>query len=274
MSGYLRPVEAPISCSRQCHADRNPPSSEPGTDYACAYGTPIQAAEAGTVVDLSHSNGGGTGRFLTIDLDDGRRVRYLHLSEVWLGGGARVGRGSVVGLSGASGWGSDWGYGAHVHTTLWDFHGYDFDGNTLDFELYVGDPTPPPNPLEKEDVMIRIQSTNRGIAMIGSGWYTPLYTSAEVAASDQLITKHITTDDATWDLLKTIALNGNSSQPASLGAYPADWPKPYVPPATTPPVDPCPDKSSTLTAAAWFGGAVLALIGIVDAVRLILDTVT
>jgi murein DD-endopeptidase len=153
---YLRPVDAPVSSSWADHKYRSPPSSEPGTDYGSAYGTPILAAEAGTVADYSRSNGGGTGRYLTIDLDDGRRVRYLHLSETWLERGARVGRGWHIAQSGASGHGSDWGYGAHVHTTLFPRHAYDF-GDTLDFELYVGDdpdPDPPPQPpREDEDDM-------------------------------------------------------------------------------------------------------------------------
>jgi hypothetical protein len=155
MTGYQRPVDAPISASWQDHRNRNPPSSEPGTDYACAYGTPIAAAGEGVVVDYTHSTAGGTGRYLTIDLDDGRRVRYLHLAEVWLGVGVRVAQGQHVALSGASGWGSEWGYGAHVHTTLFPGRSYDF-GNTLDFETYVEEDMTPDQAHELHNVYAAI----------------------------------------------------------------------------------------------------------------------
>ncbi|QDF16990.1 lysin A [Microbacterium phage YellowPanda] len=140
--GYLVPASAPISCSWQCHRDRPKPSTEPGTDHATAYGTSIRAAGAGTIVDSSTSTSGGTGRYVTIDLDDGRRVRYLHLSQVLKRSG-RVNAGDIIAKSGASGFGKEWGYGAHVHTTLFPKHAYVFGTNaTLDFMKYVGNSTP------------------------------------------------------------------------------------------------------------------------------------
>ena len=135
--GYLIPVDAPVSSNHQDHRARTPPSQEPGTDYACGYGTPLVAPENGWVVDYKTSNTNPTGRYVTIDFDDGRRVRFLHLSEVLVKGG-RVGRGQVVALSGASGNGSDWGVGQHVHVTLWAWQAYVFGPNgTLDFEDYL-----------------------------------------------------------------------------------------------------------------------------------------
>jgi hypothetical protein len=144
--GYKLPTNTDfVSCSQPCHRNRNPPSSEPGTDYASAYGSPLYAPGNGTVVDLSHSNGSATGRYLAIDMDDGRRTRSLHLSEIWVNVGNRVSAGQQIGKTGASGYGSDWGYGAHVHQTLWDYHGYDFCSScTLDFENYVGSAEPGP----------------------------------------------------------------------------------------------------------------------------------
>jgi murein DD-endopeptidase MepM/ murein hydrolase activator NlpD len=144
--GYALPTNTDyISASWQDHRNRNPPSSEPGTDYASAYGSPLYAPGNGTVVDLKTSNGSATGRFLTIDMDDGRRTRSLHLAEIWVNVGNRVSAGQQVGITGASGHGSDWGYGAHVHQTLWDYHGYDFCSNcTIDFHAYVGSSEPGP----------------------------------------------------------------------------------------------------------------------------------
>ena len=145
--GYNLPTNTDyVSADHYNHCcERNPPSSEPGTDYASAYGSPLYAPAAGRVADLNHSNANATGRYLAIDFDDGRRGRSLHLSEVWVNVGDRVGQGQQVGKTGASGFGSDWGYGAHVHQTLWDFHGYNFCSScTLDFEKYVGSVEPGP----------------------------------------------------------------------------------------------------------------------------------
>jgi hypothetical protein len=134
-----------VSCSWGCHRNRNPPSSEPGTDYASAYGSPLYAPATGRVADRQTSNANATGRFLTIDADDGRRLRSLHLSEIWVNVGDRVSQGQQVGKTGASGYGSDWGYGAHVHETLWSTHAYSFCSScTLDFALYVGSAEPGP----------------------------------------------------------------------------------------------------------------------------------
>ena len=143
--GYLRPVDAPISASWQDHKNRNPPSGEPGVDYACSYGTIIIAAGNGVIADLTYSNGGGTGRFVAIDLDDGKRIRYLHLSDIYCSVGDRVVQGQGIAVSGASGYGNDWHYGPHVHATLFPEQWYDWS-NTLDFELYLEDD------VDKQDV--------------------------------------------------------------------------------------------------------------------------
>ena len=153
MSGYLPPADIWVSCDWTCHRSRNPPSSEPGTDYATAYGTAIAAAGDGYIVDMKTSNGSATGRYLAIALDDGRTVRYLHLAEVWAGWGQRVHRGQHIAAAGASGYGSDWYYGAHVHVTLWP--GPAWAAPTLDFEDYVGpisepEPEPEPEPIPEE----------------------------------------------------------------------------------------------------------------------------
>jgi murein DD-endopeptidase MepM/ murein hydrolase activator NlpD len=138
--GYALPTSTSyVSCSWQCHKDRNPPSSEPGTDYGCAYGSTVYAAEAGRISDLKTSNSNATGRYVTIDLDDGRRVRTLHMSSISVSVGQRVTRGQAVGKSGASGYGDDWYYGPHAHQTLWGCYCYNFCSTcTLDFAKYVG----------------------------------------------------------------------------------------------------------------------------------------
>lgn len=45
--------------------------------------------------------------------------RYLHLSVIQVGVGQRVFQGQQIAISGASGFGSNNGYGAHLHLALW-----------------------------------------------------------------------------------------------------------------------------------------------------------
>lgn len=173
--GYLRPTTiTAISSSHAGHKNRTPPSQEPGTDYPCAYGSNVMAAEDGTIVDLSYSTSGGTGRYITIDLADGRRVRYLHLSQVLGTRGQKVKRGQVIAKSGASGFGREWGYGAHVHVSLWDGHRYAFGPNgTMDFAPQVGNDND--GPTFNQDVANRQAWLNqsRGEKLVIDGLYGP-----------------------------------------------------------------------------------------------------
>jgi murein DD-endopeptidase MepM/ murein hydrolase activator NlpD len=180
MSGYQRPAEVTISCSWGCHRNRTPPSPEAGTDYATAYGVDIAMAYAGTISVIDTSPGGGEGRRMSVDLDDGRRVSYIHLSKVMGKIGQRVARGQKgVCLSGASGYGSDWYYGPHVHTSLWQRPGMAY-ADTIDFEKYVGSapgPTPPPIDRDEDEEMMRGASYPTGGKTVfllfneSSGWY-------------------------------------------------------------------------------------------------------
>lgn len=132
---YLVPCSAPISDNYQAHKNRN--SAEPGTDYACAYGTDVVAGASGVVAVVVTGNGGAAGRRVTIDLDDGRRLSYIHLSQTYVKAGQRVSAGQVIAKSGASGFGQDWHYGPHVHVSLWERPGMSY-ANTIDFEKYIG----------------------------------------------------------------------------------------------------------------------------------------
>lgn len=149
MSGYQTPCgDIYVPDDWAGHRNRNPPSPEPGTDYAAPYGTEIACAAAGTVYNLQSAPNGGTGRFVEVRLDDGRAVRYLHLSEIYVQVGYRVSRGAILAASGASGNGSNWYYGAHVHVTLLPTWTTPLN-QSIDFQLYVGDddnPTPPEEP--------------------------------------------------------------------------------------------------------------------------------
>jgi murein DD-endopeptidase MepM/ murein hydrolase activator NlpD len=152
---YVRPVD-PVNgrmSTYRAHTRRVPPSSEAGVDYYCPIGTPIRAAGPARVVDIGGGIVNATGRYVTIDLLDGRRARYLHLSRWKASIGQIVDKGTIIGYSGASGYGSEF-FGAtsvsriplntggpHVHATLWPTHAYKFGRYplepTLDLELYV-----------------------------------------------------------------------------------------------------------------------------------------
>jgi murein DD-endopeptidase MepM/ murein hydrolase activator NlpD len=150
VSGYVRPCDDWVSNTWQDHKNRTPPSSEPGTDYAAPYGTDLAIAESGTVRVIDHSNGGGEGRRCSVDLDDGRRVSYIHLSAINAYHGQRVARGQTgVIWSGASGHGSDWGYDPHVHVSLWEAPGMPY-AQTIDFDALV----------EKEDEDLNADQDN------------------------------------------------------------------------------------------------------------------
>jgi murein DD-endopeptidase MepM/ murein hydrolase activator NlpD len=151
--GYVTPADVEVSADWQSHKNRNPPSPEPGTDYATAYGTSLRCADNGTITVVDHSNSGGEGRRCTIVLDDGREVSYIHLSRINAHVGMRVSRGELhVMISGASGNGQDWYYGPHVHVTLHEMPNMSY-ANSIDFERYVGeDPTIPPPIVEDEDM--------------------------------------------------------------------------------------------------------------------------
>lgn len=143
---YHPPVKSWTGVSTwRAHTNRSTPSIEPGTDFYCPRFTDLFAAASGRVADVSWSIVPATGRYITLDLDDGRRVRYLHLEDIYVGVGQRVAFGQVIGRTGATGYGeSDWSWnvsqtgGAHVHMTLWAQQRYTFGRYaTLDPQEYI-----------------------------------------------------------------------------------------------------------------------------------------
>jgi hypothetical protein len=147
-----------------------------------AVGDPVKAIAAGTVTDASNDNGGGGGRTIHIDHDDGSGSDYLHLSSIATYAGDWVAQGTVIGYSGASGYGSDYYYGPHLHISFRrnHSHGYGNNGN-VDFDAVMRSqpddtPTPPTN--TKEDHEMRIVQVPSGtVALVGE--YTgKKYTSA------------------------------------------------------------------------------------------------
>jgi len=91
-----------------------------GEDYAMPIGQPLSMIAKGTVVDVNTSikAGGGYGRFVVVQLDNGMYVKMAHLDKVYVRKGQRVGAGSgpngtavVIGTSGNTGLST----GPHLH---------------------------------------------------------------------------------------------------------------------------------------------------------------
>lgn len=156
--GLMRPVQSARVSSWTAHQHRNPPSTEPGTDFYCPIGTPVYAPETGRVYGYGNSITPATGRWVGLDLVTGQRFRAMHFSQQALSStilnGGFVRKGDIIGYSGASGYGEeDWSGnpntgGAHCHVTLWPTHqslfGYHWvDGKkvpyTVDIMNYIGD---------------------------------------------------------------------------------------------------------------------------------------
>ena len=264
MSGYLRPVgDVYVPSSWQDHRDRNPPSQEPGTDYAVDVGTPVLAAGAGRISDRKTSNSYATGRYLTIALDDGRTVRYLHLNSVARNIGDRVSRGDVVGYSGASGNGSDYYYGPHVHTTLWP--GPEWAAPTIDFEQYAGEEPTEPEPPEEDEDMSKMRGATYPRAADGatvrllfnedSGWYHEFL--ADSGSYVNPIAEHWETNS--WPTIteahaKVLKTSLDKVQREDV---------PTIPPKSS--------ESTTVSGPAWVVGGFLGLIGLVELLRFIFD---
>lgn len=126
-----------ISDSFADHVARG--SVNPGTDYKAPWGTPVYAVWDGYISGTVNSYGGSGGRMIYQDLTDGAGVDYLHLSQINVLPGQSVQRGQLIGYSGASGYGEEFYYGAHLHISIRGGHGnhtmnvgnYDFNKTIL-----------------------------------------------------------------------------------------------------------------------------------------------
>lgn len=100
--------------------------SHGGTDIAASIGTPIYAANSGTVVgssnDCTHSSagvggcnhGGGYGNHVWILHDNGYETIYGHMINTAVSTGEYVSKGQLIGYSGSTGWST----GPHLHFEL------------------------------------------------------------------------------------------------------------------------------------------------------------
>jgi murein DD-endopeptidase MepM/ murein hydrolase activator NlpD len=83
-----------------------------GIDIAAPAGTPIRAADAGTVVLLqSEASSGGYGNFTCLDHGGGLQTCYAHQSSFAASSGQSVSQGQIIGYVGCTGH----CYGDHLH---------------------------------------------------------------------------------------------------------------------------------------------------------------
>jgi murein DD-endopeptidase MepM/ murein hydrolase activator NlpD len=80
-----------------------------GVDFGVGYGTPIRAADSGTVIYATWM--GGYGNVIIVDHGNGLSTLYAHQSSLAAGTGARVSRGQTVGYVGSTGFST----GPHLH---------------------------------------------------------------------------------------------------------------------------------------------------------------
>lgn len=80
-----------------------------GVDLSAPAGTPVKAADAGTVAVAGTR--GGYGTTVIIDHQNGLATLYAHLSGLAVAEGAKVDRGQVVGYAGSTGFST----GSHLH---------------------------------------------------------------------------------------------------------------------------------------------------------------
>lgn len=74
-----------------------------GIDIAAPYGTPIYAAESGTVIETGSGWNGGYGNCVKISHDDGNVTVYAHQSSIAIKYGDYVVKGQIIGYVGSTG---------------------------------------------------------------------------------------------------------------------------------------------------------------------------
>ena len=82
-----------------------------GVDIANKIGTPIYAADSGTVVISQGGYNGGYGNTIVIDHGGGKRTRYGHMSKLFVKVGDEVSKGENIGAMGSTGHST----GPHLH---------------------------------------------------------------------------------------------------------------------------------------------------------------
>ena len=82
-----------------------------GIDYRADTGTPVTAANNGTIIEITAGWSGGWGNSVVISHGNGITTRYAHLSRSSVSVGQLVGQGAIIGYSGSTGFST----GPHLH---------------------------------------------------------------------------------------------------------------------------------------------------------------
>ena len=111
---FLRPVGVPVSDVFGTRRTFNGKvqSMHQGLDFAAPTGTPVSAANSGTILLAGPLY--FEGNCVVIDHGQGLLTLYLHLSEVTVKQGERIARGQQIGLSGGTGRAT----GPHLHLAV------------------------------------------------------------------------------------------------------------------------------------------------------------
>lgn len=119
---FILPVSAPVTSGfgTRTHPISGTSRMHTGVDLGASSGTPIKAADAGTVV-MAGSNG-GYGNWTLVDHGGGLATGYGHQSSIGVSVGQGVGRGQVIGRVGSTGAST----GPHLH---WEVR---INGNPVD----------------------------------------------------------------------------------------------------------------------------------------------
>ena len=104
---YMRPVSGGYVSSKYGYRGRE---FHTGVDFACPKGTPIMAADGGTVVSVIYSNR-SYGYHVIIKHSNGEQTLYGHCSKIYVSIGDKVDKGQVIAAVGATGRAT----GNHLH---------------------------------------------------------------------------------------------------------------------------------------------------------------
>jgi murein DD-endopeptidase MepM/ murein hydrolase activator NlpD len=137
VSSWIRPVEGKITDSFEGHKNRAKPAANPGIDYGVAFGTGVKAVADGVVSGVVPTFTGSGGRMIFLDFPSGHRADYLHLSRIDVLQGQEVKQGQIIGLSGASGLGKEYGYGPHLHFSFRVGGRPTMGAGNLDYETFL-----------------------------------------------------------------------------------------------------------------------------------------
>lgn len=171
------------------------------------------------VVTFAGYNGGAGNEVRIKEDGTGDTIRLLHNRALNVRSGQRVNQGNTVAWMGSTGQST----GPHCHEETRPGGGHainprDWYANRNASVAGGGGSPLQPSAYTQEDSMIRIQATNRGIALIGPGYFRPLGSDEEVVNSGPLITPpggtpwHYTGNDRQFDLWVSMAFGGQSSQ--------------------------------------------------------------